>query len=103
MFRRTAKVETPIERIFREETGRKMPPSIRRILLHKPTAERKPLLSLLPGEPRMPDAEWIKTVADGRRVKFTIQELSDDRGFMPHKLKATTLSVSASFNKSKGT
>src|SRR6266853_5555726 len=82
MFRRTAKVETPIERIFREETGRKMPPSIRRILLHKPTAERKPHLRLLPGEPRMPDAEWIKTVADGRRVKFTIQELPDDRVFM---------------------
>src|SRR2546428_6984198 len=79
MFRRTAKVETPIERIFREETGRKMPPSIRRILLHKPTAERKPHLRLLPGEPRMPDAEWIKTVADGRRVKFTNQELPYDR------------------------
>jgi hypothetical protein len=27
--------ETPIERIFREVTGRKMPPSVRRILLPK--------------------------------------------------------------------
>jgi hypothetical protein len=25
----------------------------------------------------MPDEEWIKTLADGRRVKFTIQELPD--------------------------
>jgi hypothetical protein len=82
MFRRTAKVETPIEKIFCEETGRKMQPSIRRILLHKPTAERKPHLRLLSEEPRMPGEEWIKTLADGRRVKFTIQELPDDRVFM---------------------
>ena len=27
--------ETPIERIFREATGRKMPPSVKRILLRK--------------------------------------------------------------------
>jgi hypothetical protein len=31
----------PIERIFREVTGHKMPPSVRRILLRKPTAKRK--------------------------------------------------------------
>ncbi len=30
----------------------------------------------------MPDEEWIKTVADGRRVKFTIQELPDDGVFI---------------------
>ncbi len=29
----------------------------------------------------MPDDEWIKTLADGRRVKFTNQEL-DDRAFI---------------------
>jgi hypothetical protein len=33
--------ETTIERIFREVSGHKMPPSIRRILLPKPTAKRK--------------------------------------------------------------
>jgi hypothetical protein len=33
--------ETTIERIFREVSGHKMPPSIRRILLRKPTAKRK--------------------------------------------------------------
>jgi hypothetical protein len=33
--------ETTIERIFREVMGRKMPPSVRRILLPKPTINRK--------------------------------------------------------------
>jgi hypothetical protein len=26
----------------------------------------------------MPDEEWIRGLADGRRVKFTIQKLPDD-------------------------
>ena len=30
----------------------------------------------------MPDEEWIKTLADGRRVKFTSQELPGDRAFI---------------------
>jgi hypothetical protein len=30
----------------------------------------------------MPDEEWIKTIADGRRVKFTSQELPRDRAFI---------------------
>jgi hypothetical protein len=29
------------------------------------------------GELRMPDDDWIKTLADGRRVKFTYQELCE--------------------------
>jgi hypothetical protein len=33
--------ETPIERIFREVTGRKMPPAIKRILLRKPAVKGK--------------------------------------------------------------
>jgi hypothetical protein len=33
--------ETPIERIYREVTGFKMPPSLRRILLKKHTRKRK--------------------------------------------------------------
>ena len=35
--------ETPVERIFREVTGQKMPASIRRILLRKPKEKLKPL------------------------------------------------------------
>jgi hypothetical protein len=30
----------------------------------------------------MPDDEWIKTLADGRRVKFTNQELLEDEAFI---------------------
>ena len=29
----------------------------------------------------MPDDEWIKTLADGRRVKFTSQQLLEDEAF----------------------
>jgi hypothetical protein len=31
---------------------------------------------------RMPSDEWIKTRADGRRVKFTYQELPDEGSFI---------------------
>ena len=41
----------------------------------------------------MPDAEWIKTVADGRRVKFTIQELPDDRVFMTAQIDKVVYSI----------
>jgi hypothetical protein len=30
----------------------------------------------------MQDEEWIKTLADGRRVKFIYQELPEDGAFM---------------------
>ncbi len=30
----------------------------------------------------MPNEEWIKTLADGRRVKFTNQELLADEAFI---------------------
>jgi hypothetical protein len=30
----------------------------------------------------MPDQEWIKTLADGRQVKFIYQELPADRAFI---------------------
>jgi hypothetical protein len=40
--RKPTRAETPIERIYREETGHKMKRSLRRILLRKPTAKRKP-------------------------------------------------------------
>jgi hypothetical protein len=31
---------------------------------------------------KMLDEEWIKSLADGRRVKFTYQELPDDGAFI---------------------
>ena len=30
----------------------------------------------------MPDEEWIKTLADGRRVKFIYQKLPEDGAFI---------------------
>jgi hypothetical protein len=33
-------------------------------------------------ELRMPSDEWIKALADGRRVKFTYQELPDEGAFV---------------------
>jgi hypothetical protein len=32
----------------------------------------------------MQDDEWIKKPIDCRRVKFTYQELPEDRGLLPH-------------------
>jgi len=34
----------------------------------------------------MPDEEWIKTLKDGRRVKFVYQELPEDGAFMTAQL-----------------
>jgi hypothetical protein len=31
---------------------------------------------------KMPDEDWIKTLEDGRKVKFTFQELPDDHAFI---------------------
>jgi hypothetical protein len=34
----------------------------------------------------MPDEEWIKTLEDGRKVKFIYQELPDDVAFISAQL-----------------
>ena len=34
----------------------------------------------------MPDEEWVKTLEDGRRVKFIYQELPEDGAFMTAQL-----------------
>jgi hypothetical protein len=34
----------------------------------------------------MPDEEWIKTLADGRNVKFIYQELPEDGAFITAQL-----------------
>ena len=34
------------------------------------------------------DEEWIKTLSDGRRVKFTYQELPEDGAFITAQLAA---------------
>jgi hypothetical protein len=37
-------------------------------------------------EAKMPDEEWIKTLEDGRSVKFSCQELPDDGAFLTAQL-----------------
>jgi len=73
--------ETPIERIYREVTGNKMPAVVKCILLPKQRIEQQQMESL-PGELIMLGDEWIKTLADGRRVKFTNQELQEEWVFI---------------------
>jgi hypothetical protein len=34
----------------------------------------------------MPDKEWIKTLSDGRKVKFVYQELPEDSAFITAQL-----------------
>jgi hypothetical protein len=34
----------------------------------------------------MPDEEWIKTLSDGRKVKFVYQELPEDSAFITAQL-----------------
>jgi hypothetical protein len=37
-------------------------------------------------EAKMPDEEWIKTLEDGRKVKFFCQELAEDGAFISAQL-----------------
>ena len=78
--------ETPIERIFREVTGRKMPATVKRVLLptRRPSGSER---SLQCGEPMMIGDEWIKTLPDGRRVKFTNQKLQHEWVFITAQLE----------------
>jgi hypothetical protein len=73
--------ETTIERIYREVTGNKMPAVVKSILLPKLNVERhqwsRPVEEL-----GMPSDEWIKTLAEGKRVKFTNQELPNEWAFI---------------------
>jgi hypothetical protein len=69
--------ETPIERIYREVTGNEMPTVVKYILLPERKTKRQ-LMDLHLGQPIMPVGdEWIKRLPDGKRVKFTNQELQD--------------------------
>jgi hypothetical protein len=73
--------ETTIERIYREVTGNKMPAAVKRILLPKQRGMRHSMVSPLE-ELRMPSDAWIRTLVEGRRVKFTNQELPNHWTFI---------------------
>jgi len=49
----------------------------------------------------MPDQEWIRGLADGRRVKFTIQELPDDGVFMTAQIEGNRVVYSIILTKAK--
>ena len=49
----------------------------------------------------MPDEEWIKTLEDGRRVKFTKQELLEDGAFITAQLEGNKVVYSVVLTKAK--
>ena len=49
----------------------------------------------------MPDQEWIRGLADGRRVKFTIQKLPDDGVFMTAQIEGNKVVYSIILTKAK--
>ena len=49
----------------------------------------------------MLDEEWIKTIADGRRVKFTSQELPCDRAFITAQIESNKVVYSILLAKAK--
>ena len=49
----------------------------------------------------MPDEEWIKTIADGRRMKFTSQELPGDGAFITAQIETNKVVYSILLTKAK--
>jgi hypothetical protein len=49
----------------------------------------------------VPDEEWIKTLADGRRVKFTNQELLADEAFITAQVEGNRVVYSVVLTKIK--
>lgn len=49
----------------------------------------------------MPDEEWTKTLADGRRVKFFYQELPKDGAFITAQLEGNEVVYSVILRKAK--
>ena len=49
----------------------------------------------------MPDEEWIKTLEDGRKVKFIYQELPEDRAFITAQLEGNEVVYSVVLTKAR--
>jgi hypothetical protein len=49
----------------------------------------------------MPDEEWIKTLADGRTVKFICQELPEDGAFMTAQIAGNEIVYSVLLTKAR--
>jgi hypothetical protein len=59
------------------------------------SSEKKtsPDSAISPGDTKMPDEEWIKTLEDGRKVKFIYQELPEDGAFITAQLEVMRSSI----------
>jgi hypothetical protein len=53
------------------------------------------------GGAKMPDEEWIKTLADGRKVKFIYQELPVDGAFLTAQLAGNEVVYSVVLTKAR--
>ena len=49
----------------------------------------------------MPDEEWIKTLQDGRKVKFIYQELPEDGAFITAQLEGNEVVYSVVLTKAR--
>ena len=49
----------------------------------------------------MPDEEWIKTLEDGRKVKFIYQELSQDGAFITAQIEENEVVYSVVLSKAR--
>jgi hypothetical protein len=49
----------------------------------------------------MPDEEWIKTLEDGRKVKFFYQELPEDGAFMSAQIEGNEVVYSVILTKAR--
>jgi hypothetical protein len=49
----------------------------------------------------MPDEEWIKTLEDGRKVKFIYQELAEDGAFITAQLAGNEVVYSIVLTKAR--
>lgn len=49
----------------------------------------------------MSDQEWIKSLSDGRRVKFSYQELLDDKAFMTAQIEGSEVVYSIILTETK--
>jgi hypothetical protein len=50
---------------------------------------------------KMPDEEWIKTLEDGRKVKFIYQELPEDAAFITAQLAGNEVVYSVVLSKAR--
>ena len=54
-----------------------------------------------PGAKIMPDEEWIKTIEDGRKVKFIYQELPNDGAFITAQIERNEVVYSVLLTKAR--